>query len=428
MDPHTAQALIRFGLGRRGEEPLPADPHEWLLGQLDPPDPGLTPTPSAAAGLAALREDRASKPLPGRSRSREVYRAEAAALALHSLTTAAPFRERLVRFWINHFTISLHQPACAAVAGAFVQEAIRPHVTGRFGDMLLAVMRHPAMLLYLNNVVSIGPNSPAGLRRGRGLNENLARECMELHTIGPDAGYTQADVTAFANILTGWSIALDQDPPGFRFRAMAHEPGEKTLMGRTFPPGEEGGVMALGFLADHPATHRLLATKLVRHFVADDPPRPAVSRIEAMLRDSRGDLGAVSRACVGLEAAWRPMQKLRSPQDYVIAVLRSVDLGPEGANSMLPIYAKLGQPLFGAPLPNGWPDDTAEWAGPEALLRRVDWAYGLAGQMVQANPLQIANESLGPLLRPATVEQMRRAGSRRDALTLLLSSPEFQRR
>lgn len=428
MDPHTAQALIRFGLGRRGEEPLPADPHGWLLGQLDPPDSGLTPAPSAEAGLAALREDRASKPPRGQSRSREVYRAEAAALALRSLTTAAPFRERLVRFWTNHFTISLHQPACAAVAGAFVQEAIRPHVTGRFGDMLLAVMRHPAMLLYLNNVVSIGPNSPAGLRRGRGLNENLARECMELHTIGPEAGYTQADVTAFANILTGWSIALDQDPPGFRFRAMAHEPGEKTLMGRTFPPGEDGGVMALGFLADHPATHRLLATKLVRHFVADDPPRPAVSRIEAMLRDSRGDLGAVSRACVGLEAAWRPMQKLRSPQDYVIAVLRSVDLGPEGANSMLPIYAKLGQPLFGAPLPNGWPDDAAEWAAPEGLLRRVDWAYSLAGQMVQANPLQIAKESLGPLLRPATAEQMRRAGSRRDALTLLLSSPEFQRR
>ena len=183
-----------------------------------------------------------------------MYRAEAAALALRSLTTAAPFRERLVRFWTNHFTISLHQPACAAVAGAFVQEAIRPHVTGRFGDMLLAVMRHPAMLLYLNNVVSIGPNSPAGLRRGRGLNENLARECMELHTIGPDAGYTQADVTAFANILTGWSIALDQDPPGFRFRAMAHEPGEKTLMGRTFPPGEEGGVMAL-WLPGRPPGH-----------------------------------------------------------------------------------------------------------------------------------------------------------------------------
>src|SRR5207302_1332836 len=120
------------------------------------------------------------------------------ALADHALTTPAPFRERLVRFWANHFTISLRQPACAAVAGAIVEEAIRPHVTGRFSDMLLAVMRHPAMLLYLNNVVSIGPNSPAGLRRNRGLTENLARECMELHTVGPNAGYTQSDVTAFA--------------------------------------------------------------------------------------------------------------------------------------------------------------------------------------------------------------------------------------
>ena len=162
--------------------------------------------------------------------------------------------------------------------------------------MLLAVMRHPAMLLYLDNVGSVGPDSPAGQRGKRGLNENLARECLELHTVSPAAGYTQADVTNFARVLTGWSIDLPADPPGFRFRPFAHEPGEQIVMGRRFPPGEEGGVAALHFLADHPATHRFLATKLVRHFVADDPPEDAVRRIEGVLRDSDGDLGAAAAA------------------------------------------------------------------------------------------------------------------------------------
>ena len=273
MDPHTAQALIRFGLGRRGEEPLPADPHGWLLGQLDPPDSGLTPAPSAEAGLAALREDRASKPPRGQSRSREVYRAEAAALALRSLTTAAPFRERLVRFWTNHFTISLHQPACAAVAGAFVQEAIRPHVTGRFGDMLLAVMRHPAMLLYLNNVGLHRSEQPSGPPpRPRIERKSGAR----MHGAAHDQSGRRLHTGGRHGLRQHPDRLVDRARPG---PARVSLPGDartnpvsKTLMGRTFPPGEEGGVMALGFLADHPATHRLLATKLVRHFVADDPP------------------------------------------------------------------------------------------------------------------------------------------------------------
>jgi uncharacterized protein (DUF1800 family) len=426
MDTRTAQALIRFGLGRRGEEALPADPAAWLLGQLAGPDPGLTPAPATTSGLAALREDRQSRPEPGQSRSRAVYRAETAALAAHALVTTTPFRERLVWFWANHFTVSLRQPACAAVAGAFVQQAIRPHVTARFADMLLAVMRHPAMLLYLNNAQSIGPNSPAGLRTQRGLNENLARECLELHTVGAEAGYTQADVTAFAAILTGWSIALDSAETGFRFRPNAHEPGAKTLMGRTFPPGETGGVEALGFLAAHPSTHRLLADKLARHFVADDPPADLVRRLEAALRDTGGDLGAASRTLVGIEAAWQPLGKLRSPIDYAVAALRAVDLSPERQPDLLVTATRLGQPWFAAPLPNGWPDRSPDWA--PGLLRRVDWAHGLAGQASEADGFRIAEASLGPLLTPATSTAMRRAGSRQDALTLLLASPEFQRR
>jgi uncharacterized protein (DUF1800 family) len=428
MDTSTAQALVRFGLGRRGTEPLPSDPAAWLLEQLRLADPTrLDDPPSTAKGLTALREDRATKPPPGESRSAALFKAEAAAQLANAVTTPAPFRERLVWFWSNHFVISRRRGACAAVAAAFLEEAIRPHVTGRFADMVLAVMRHPAMLLYLDNAASFGPDSPLGQRTHRGLNENLARECMELHTVSPLAGYAQADVTSFAKILTGWSIDLKADPPGFRYRPLAHEPGIQTVLQQQFPPDEAGGVAALAYLADHPATHRFLATKLVRHFVADDPPPGAVSTVEAVLRDTKGNLGAASAALVGLEVAWQPGTKLRAPIDFVIASVRALDV-PPGQVPMLGILGGLGQPLWTAPAPNGWPDRAADWAAPEAMLRRIDWASGFAGRIADRDVVEVAETTLGPLLRPETHEAIRRAGSRREAMTLLLTSPEFQRR
>jgi uncharacterized protein (DUF1800 family) len=431
MDMQVAHALVRFGLGRRGSEPVPADPGSWLRLQLHGPDPAvLANPPTTAAGLSALREDRQNRPAPGQSRSRALFRRDATEQLANALVTPAPFRERLVWFWTNHFTISLRRGQCAALAGAFVAEAIRPHVTGRFVDMLLAVMRHPAMLLYLDNARSVGPNSPAGQQGKRGLNENLARECLELHTVSPDAGYTQTDVTNFAKILTGWSIDLRDEPPGFRFRSFAHEPGEQVVMGRTFPPGEEGGVAALRFLAAHPATYRFLATKLVRHFVADDPPQDAVRRIAGVLRDNDGNLGAAATTLTTLEAAWQPQTKLRTPLDYVVGTLRALDAPPLQPDQpyLIGTLAGLGQPLWTAPQPNGWPDRAADWAGPEALVRRIDWAYAIAGRLGEPDPTEVAEASLGPLLQPTTLEAMHHAGSRRDALTLLLTSPEFQRR
>jgi uncharacterized protein (DUF1800 family) len=428
MDTRTATALVRFGLGRRGAEPLPSDPAAWLLDQIQQPDPiRLADPPGTAKGLAALREDRETKPPPGESHSKKLFQAEAAAQLANAITTTAPFRERLVWFWTNHFCISLRRPACAPVAAAFVEEAIRPHVTGRFADMVLAVMRHPAMLLYLDNAGSFGPDSELGQRTHRGLNENLARECMELHTVSPLAGYTQQDVTSFANILTGWSIEMKADPFGFRYRPLAHEPGVQTVLGQPFPQGEDGGIAALRFLADHPAAHRYLATKLVRHFVADDPPPDAVRAIEAVLRDTKGDLGAAAAALVGLDAAWQPGTKLRTPMEYVIASVRALNLPPDQA-PMIGILAGLGQPLWAAPAPNGWPDRAADWAAPEAMLRRIDWASGFAGHIGDRDVVEIADTTLGPLLRPESREAIRRAGSRRDATTLLLTSPEFQRR
>jgi uncharacterized protein (DUF1800 family) len=428
MDLHTAQALIRFGLGRRGNQPLPADPAAWLRGQVTAPDPG-PPGPSLADGFAALKQDKEDPPPPGAPRRAGLlFKGEATALATHALTTDLPFRERLVWFWTNHFTVSLRQGRTAATAGDFVRTAIRPNVTGRFGDMLLAVMRHPAMLLYLDNAGSVGPDSPAGMKTGRGLNENLARECLELHTVGASGGYTQADVTNFAKIITGWSVARNPEPPGFQFRPNIHQPGELTLMGHSVPPGEDGGIAAFALLAGHPATHRHLATKLVQHFVADDAPAAAIRPIEGVLHDTGGDLGQAALALVALDQAWQPLTKLRGPQDYVLATLRAADLPGDKQPDAPAIMRGLGQPLFGAPLPVGWVDRAPEWAGPEMMMRRIDWAYGFSGRAAALDPEQIADATLGPLLSVDTALQVKRAGSRRDGLTLLFTSPEFQRR
>ena len=420
------QALVRFGLGRRGAEAPPDDPAAWLRGQVRAPAPDA-PSPSLAEALAALRADRAEKPAPGKSRSRALFVRDAREHVAAALTTEAPFRERLVWFWANHFTVSARRGQCAALIGPFVAGAIRPHVTGRFHDMLLAVMRHPAMLLYLDNAASVGPGSLAGRRTGRGLNENLARECLELHTVSPAAGYTQADVTSLARLLTGWSIDLKAEPPGFRFRPGAHEPGGQTLMGQSLPEGEAGGLAALAYLAAHPSTHRHLATRLSRHFVADDPPPEAVRVVEGALRDSQGDLGAAAETLIGLKAAWRPGTKLRAPGDYLTGCLRALDVA-EAPPPALGALRLLGQPLWAAPQPDGWPDRAPDWATPEAMMRRVDVAYAIAGKAGALDADALAEAALGPLLRPATAQAMRRAGSRREALALLFASPEFQRR
>jgi uncharacterized protein (DUF1800 family) len=271
-----------------------------------------------------------------------------------------------------------------------------------------------------------------GERRHRGLNENLARECLELHTVTPASGYTQADVTSFARLLTGYTVEMRQEPRGFRFNPRMHEPGPQTIMGRSWGgnggDGQEGAQAFLAWLADHPSTQHHLADKLVRHFVADDPAPRDVAHIQSILRDSGGDLGATSKALVELHAAWAPLTKLRTPQEYVIAAMRAVGARPEMEPHLNGMVDHLGQPLFGAPFPIGWPDRAADWAGPEALLQRVDFAYQFAARVTDQEPATVADETLGPLLTAETLTEIRRAGSRQDGLTLLLASPEFMRR
>jgi uncharacterized protein (DUF1800 family) len=430
MQIDASQAIIRFGLGQRGAQPAPADPASWLAGQLTGPDSAAFPPdlPTVADGLIVLREQNKFDLPPNESLVRPLFQLDVRAQTAQLLTTDAPFRERLVLFWANHFTVSIRQGGTAATVGPYVREAIRPNVTNPFFAMLLSVMRHPAMLMYLENDLSVGPNSPIGLLTGRGLNENLARECLELHTLSPASGYTQQDVTEFAKILTGWGIDRKAAQPGFIFREQAHEPGSKTVMGRSFPPGEAGGLMALDFLANHPATHRHLATQLVSQFVADDPPPEAVRSIEGVLRDTQGDLGAAALAVTQLPAAWTPLAKFRTPQDFGLAALRLLDLPEAERPPVQSVFAGLGQPLWQAPLPNGWSDKTGDWASPDGIMRRIDWSYGLAGHVGEQDPMTLAQAALGPYLTPATATQIKHAGSRRDALTLLFASPEFQRR
>lgn len=440
-------APIRFGLGLRLGETPPADPEAWLLGQLArpaPPPTGVSATEAIRARSVTVaqrreRERRDSNPgtapqqpameSQGRGPLPDMLRDEARAWAEWRLASSQPFRDRFVDFWMNHFTVSRRSGSVGALHGPLEREAIRPHLTGRFEEMLVAVTKHPAMLVYLDNHTSIGPNSPLGQRARRGLNENLAREVLELHSLSPAGGYTQADVQEFAKLLTGWSVAMDREPFGPIWRANAHEPGTRTLMGRRFPEGQAGLDEALRFLGTHPATYRHLAAKLSRHFVSDDPPRAVVSAVEQALTRTNGDLGAAAEALIRAPQAWDPpLAKFRTPADYAIAAARALGLAEERADVILTGMATLAQPLWTAPQPNGWPDSQAEWASPEALMRRVDWAYNLAGRAPRADARAVAEAALGLLGRAETATAMGRAGSVRDSLTLLFGSPEFMHR
>jgi len=448
MDRAAAQAAIRFGYGPGPNDVPSSDPRAALKAQLQGPDPGLASgqfaaLPTGQACIDAMRADALARkallaqglPLPGnfQSQSRALYQQDATAQLNFATATPASFRERLVWFWANHFSVSAAQNDTGPLAGAMLREAIRPNVTGNFADLVQAVERHPAMLHYLDNDASIGPDSIAGQRLNRGLNENLGRECMELHTVGLAAGYTQTDVTNMAKILTGWSIAPSDrgsDSTGFLYRPRAHEPGPQTVLGQSFDGGEQAGIDALNYLATYPTTYDLLARKLVTHFVADTPPPDAVAHIAGVLRETQGDLGATSAALVDLPAAWAPGAKLKTPFEYVVSTMRAAPPPPSPKPpDGIGILNGLGQPVWNAPLPNGWPDQAAVWSESDALLMRIDWAFTYAARFADGpEPMDIAQAAMGPLLRPATVRAMSQAGSRREALTLFLASPEFQRR
>jgi uncharacterized protein (DUF1800 family) len=394
------------------------------------------PSPSSSnhAGMAAMQPG-APKPRP-LNIIQKTYRAEALARLQRALTADCGLVERLVIFWSNHFCISAKKGGLARMwAGAFEREAIRPHVLGRFGDMLRAVEQHPAMLFFLDNQQSLGPASRAGINRKRGLNENLAREIMELHTLGVAGGYSQDDVTSFARILTGWTFAGRQGqlgPPGsFAFNANAHEPGAQVLLGKSYRDnGVAQGEAALADLARHPSTAGFIAGKFARHFVADDPPPTLVARLRQVFHDSDGDLKALTLALVDADEAWQaPQNKMRSPYEFLVATGRLLGRIPEDPALYLGGLTLLGQPLWSPAGPNGFPDSNAAWAAPEGMKLRLDVSAQVASRIGQAvDPRQLLELAGAEAASIETRRTVERAESRPQALTLLLMSPEFQRR
>jgi uncharacterized protein (DUF1800 family) len=320
-------------------------------------------------------------------------------------------------------------------AGPFEREAIRPNVLDKFSALLRAAETHPAMILYLDNQNSIGPDASPGKFAGKGLNENLAREILELHTLGVGSGYTQADVTEFARILTGWSVAGPESEVGatgsFLFKANWHEPGQRTLLGKKYAEaGLEQGRAALDDLASHPATARHIVTKLVRHFVADDPPADLVDALALKFRDSDGDLAVVASALVADDHAWRAKPtKIRNPLEFFVGAARATGFAPTDPGLYLQALNLLGMPLWQPTGPNGFSDSSDAWSSPEGMKFRLDLAWSMGQRMRgTADPLAAMKTVLGDTASEETSQAIARAESREQALALLFMSPEFQRR
>ena len=466
----TEIAVLRFGLGARPGDLSAAagDPRGWLLAQIKGAVPLAMPTPLAPseqifaelqAARDALQEMKREAAVHGattdanaafnpvRDASQPHYRAQVLARAQSAALTSQPFAERLVHFWTNHFAVSADKGAVFGVAGTLENEAIRPHVNGRFGDLLTAVEQHPAMIAFLDNQYSVGKDSELARRAARrasdeprrefGINENLAREIFELHTLGVNGGYTQTDVTTFAQIISGWSIGggkgrLAGGTPGkFYFRDNLHEPGPKTLLGKTYyDSGRRQGEAVLADLAAHPATAHFIATKLVRHFVADDPPPAAVDRVARAFLKTGGDLPHVYAALIAAPEAWNAQcTKFKTPEDFVFSTLRALTVTPQKPGEVVGSFELLGQRQYTPGSPAGWPDTSKSWDGSDALLRRVLWASRVAGRYERGiDPVDLAASSLGAYARPETLAALRRASSASQGVALLLMSPDFQRR
>lgn len=463
-DMMAAIATTRFGLGARPGEIAAArsDPRGFLTAQIRPQ--GADQPQAGAEGSAqrlsdfrdyqmqkrdakAAQGEAGGNPKPdplkdAKKMLRDDTGGDFLARAQLASTTDAAFRERWALFWANHFTVSATKQITGTVIGPFEQEAIRPHVFGRFEDLLVASSTHPAMLLYLDQAQSIGPDSKAGayMRRppksgkgGGGLNENLAREIMELHTVGVEAGYSQADVTEFARAMTGFSIGRPQEERAFQFlfRDNAHEPGARTVMGRRY--GQDGQAQAQAVMRDlaaSPQTARHIATKLAVHFVGDDPPPALVARLEKSFNDSGGRLDDLARALVTAPEAWDPAPtKFKTPYEFAISTWRSVGGQPQAIGKLAPVLTGLGQKPFSAPSPKGWPEEAQVWCAPDALIKRLRFSEAFAAQAAdRLDPVEFAQSTLGARLTPPVAKAVARAETRREAMALLLMSPEFQRR
>jgi uncharacterized protein (DUF1800 family) len=458
----AAIATTRFGMGPRPGEITAAsrDPRQWLKKQVRsdaakmragnlPSTLQVIASQGFAYGIEGVARPAGGMPAADLS---EMMRAEIAARLRHAITTPNPFAERWARFWSNHFTAATRNVPMRGLAGPYEREAIRPHVFGSFATLLHKASLHQGMLVYLDAHRSIGPSTEAAAARDIGLNENLAREILELHTMGVGSGYSQDDIIEFARALTGWTLAgtrlarlgagarrpaqqrrasLGQAPGATIFVEGLHEPGARSVLGKRYAmAGREQAGAILDALAAHPATARHIATKLATHFVADTPPAAAVAKLEAVFNDTRGDLAALAHAVIDLDAAWSndtTARKFKSPDELMISVGRAASAQAPGA--IAGFYAMLGHLPFSAPSPAGWPDDTASWAGSDAIKKRLEWANNIARRMARgASPSAFLDQALGELAGEQTRRAVSSAESAEQGFTIAIMSPEFQRR
>jgi len=466
MKIESAIAANRFGLGAKPGDlaVIDEDRKGWLLDQLQGPSrlsTDIRELPKSADVLITVQDVRRSQrqmrdpandaPAPDIVQKygrlvRQHYLEQTNARYRSAASSDYPFHERLVHFWSNHFAVSADKQPMPAIAGLYENEAIRPNVAGNFYDLLLACEQHPAMILYLDNQRSVGPNSTAGRRanraqRGRnvGINENLAREILELHTLGVDGGYSQDDVTTFARVITGWSIGGAADdgrfsagvPGTFEFRSPIHEPGDHEVLGKRYAQdGVRQGEAVLRDLAVHPSTARFVSEKLARHFVADVPPAALVDTLAETWLENDGELAPVYRALVDARESWsQPFAKYKSPHDFVISAMRAFNHVPEDSRFVVGALDLMGQAPFRPGSPAGWPDTANEWGGADALYKRIEWSNTVARVVgSRLSPVDLGDAVLGPVFDPQTRKAIARAESNVQGITLFLASPDFQRR
>lgn len=466
MKIHSAIAANRFGLGARpGDlQQIDNNPKDWLLKQLQGPSrlpTELAQLPTTAAVLVEVqdlrRERREMRDAADDELAPDFVKKYGRTVRSHYIdqthmryrlaaSTDYPFYERLVHFWSNHFAVSADKQPMPAIAGLYENEAIRPNLSGNFADLLIACEQHPAMILYLDNQRSVGPASTLGRRANRvqrdrtvGLNENLAREILELHTLGVDGGYSQQDVTTFAKVITGWSIGgsgengrFAEGVPGeFEFRDVIHEPGMHTVLGKRYrQTGIAQGEAVLRDLAMHPSTAHFLATKLARHFVADDPPQSLVDEMATTFLESGGELTAVYESLINADIAWLETSgKYKSPHDFVISTFRAFDHVPDNPRFVVGALDLMGQAPFRPGSPAGWPDTADQWGGADALYKRIEWSNTVSRVVgSRVNPVDLGDAILGPTFSTDTRRAISRAESNVQGMTLLLASPDFQRR
>jgi uncharacterized protein (DUF1800 family) len=448
-DDLHALSAIRFGTG------LPAVPGsttpEAMLAALAGPDlmrdawPGVTMAealPAYRTAVALRREIRRDASLRPAYREATKATQEQASRGflvqvVRGIAAESGFRERLVQFWADHFTAEARFRHDVGLTPAMVEDSIRPHVGGRFGDMLAAVTLHPAMLLYLDQVQSVGPGSRAGQRRNAGLNENLARELLELHTLGVGAAYGQHDVREAAELLTGLTISAEE---GFVFNPNMAEPGAETVLGETY--GAEGLQPVLDLLADlagHPDTARHLARKLAVHFISDTPDEGQVTAMAEAYMASGGALGAVYAAMFAHPAAFAPVAaKARQPFDFLVAALRALQVDPARVMSqgrgavrrrlLLPLGA-MGMPWAASGGPDGWEEAAEAWITPQGMAARISWAMEMPSQFVALpDAREFAVTALGNRASDRLIWAVNAAQDQREGVGLILASPEFNRR